>query len=420
MLKWMVQLFMVFAVLSIALPVASQAKIVSISGSGFVLALEDNGNVWAWGYNVHGGTGTGTTGFSVKTPQKVLIDNVKAISACGGFGLALKKDGTVWAWGENDLDQLGNGGNESASKPGQIKGLSNIVAISAGSNTGYALKSDGTVWAWGLNDYGQVGDGTTKNRLTPVQVQGLTGIKALGESGCYAIKDDGSVYAWGRSESGESHLTPYKVNGIDPVKQIASGEDVVVALKDDGTAWAWGTNRYGALGDGSITNEMPYSVKTTPVQVKIDNVRKISIEGWSGMALKSDGTVWEWGAFNDGRAITVDYGSPIPVKRDAIDNVVDINLGSSRCLVIKSDGSVWGWGMNGEDELGDQDKVGKVVRKPIMVFTAPGSASSDPVATPSPGASDARSPGFGFGDILALCSIVLIAGLSTRLMRKKK
>jgi alpha-tubulin suppressor-like RCC1 family protein len=398
----------------------SQAKIVSISGSSFVLALDDNGTVWAWGYNTHGGTGTGTTGFSVKTPQKTLIEDVKAISASGGFGLALKKDGTVWAWGDNEYGQLGNGGNKSTSIPEQIKGLSDVVAISAGSNTGYALKSDGTVWAWGLNDYGQIGDGTTENRFTPVQVQGLTGVKALGDDGSYAIKDDGSVYAWGRSESGELHLTPYQVTGIDHVKQITSGENLTVFLKDDGTVWAWGTNRYGALGDGTITNEMPYDVKMSPVQTKITDVREISVSGWSGVALKNDGTVWEWGAFFDGRAQYEDYGSPVPVQREGIDNVVDISLSGSRCVVLKNDGSVWGWGMNGEDELGDQAKVGKVVRKPILIFTAPESATSDPEATPSPGASGVPSPGFVFDNILVLGSIVLIAGLSTRLMSKKK
>ena len=401
------------------MPVASQAKIVSISGSGFVLALDDNGAIWAWGYNIDGRTGTGTTGFSIKTPQKVLIDNVTAISARGN-SLALKKDGTVWAWGGNDLGQLGNGGNESVSTPEQIKGLTEVVAISAGSNTGYALKSDGTVWAWGLNDNGQVGDGTTENRLTPVQVKGLTGVKALGESGSYAIKEDGSVYGWGKSESGELYLTPYQVTGIDHVKQIASGENLTVYLKDDGTVWAWGTNRYGALGDGTITNEMPYDIKMSPVQVKIDNVKKISVEGWSGMAVKNDGTVWEWGSFIDGRVITDNYGSPVPVQREGLDNVVDISLDSSRCLALKSDGSIWGWGMNGEDELGDQTKVGKVVRKPILVFTAPESATADPAATPLPGASGVPSPGFAFDNILVLGSIVLIAGLSTRLMGKKK
>jgi alpha-tubulin suppressor-like RCC1 family protein len=419
MIKWMVRIILVFAVLSMVMPVASQAKIISISaGLGNVLALDDSGNVWAWGYNIDGRTGTGTTGFSIKTPQKVLIDNVKAISARGGNGLALKKDGTIWAWGSNDLGQLGNGGNTSASTPGQIKGLTDVVAISAGSNTGYALKSDGTVWAWGLNDNGQIGDGTTENRLTPVQMKGLTDVKALEDGGCYAIKGDGSVYAWGMSESGELHLTPYQVTGIDHVKQITSGEGFTVSLKDDGTVWAWGTNRYGALGDGTITNDMPYDIKMSPVQTKITDVMDITANAWHGIALKNDGTVWYWGDFFDGRAIDVNYGSPLPAKMEGLDNVVDVSTSSVNCLVLKNDGSVWGWGMNGEDQLGDQAKNGKVVRKPILIFT--GSEASDPAATPSPGASGAPSPGFGFGTIMGLSSIFLIAGLSSRLMSKKK
>ena len=81
--------------------------------------------------------------------------------------MALRRDGTVWAWGNNLYGQLGDGTTTNCSTPVQVQGLTDVVAI-AGGWFGHtlALRRDGTVWAWGLNYQGT-------DRLTAVQVQGL-------------------------------------------------------------------------------------------------------------------------------------------------------------------------------------------------------------------------------------------------------
>ena len=108
--------------------------------------------------------------FSVKN-----LSNVVRLYANYDYILALKDDGTVWAWGKNQYGQLGDGTNITRYEPVQVKNLSGIVDIIVGKdqNQGdYAIarRHDGTLWAWGRNNNGYLGDGTTEDRYIPVKL----------------------------------------------------------------------------------------------------------------------------------------------------------------------------------------------------------------------------------------------------------
>jgi len=150
---------------------------------GHALALKDNGEVWAWGNNLNGQLGDGTTTNRALPVRVAGLSDVVAI-ACGGaiadtplagHSLALRADGTVWAWGLNNCGQLGDGTTTNRLTPVKVQGLTDVVAIAAGARHSLARRKDGTVWAWGYNAYGQLGDGTTTDRLTPTQVSGIDG-----------------------------------------------------------------------------------------------------------------------------------------------------------------------------------------------------------------------------------------------------
>ena len=116
--------------------------------------------------------------------------------------VAVKDDGSVWAWGDNGSGQLGDGTLANHSQPTSVPGLGNVTKVSAGgSYTPYtlALKSDGSVLAWGDNSLGQLGDGTSTRRLSPVQVSGLDNVTSISAGGAYALalKSDGNAWGWG-------------------------------------------------------------------------------------------------------------------------------------------------------------------------------------------------------------------------------
>ena len=73
------------------------------------------------------------------------------IAAGDSHSLAVCNDGTVRAWGENVAGELGNGTTSPKdSVPVQVSGLTDVISVSGGGHHSLFLKTDGTVWACGL------------------------------------------------------------------------------------------------------------------------------------------------------------------------------------------------------------------------------------------------------------------------------
>jgi alpha-tubulin suppressor-like RCC1 family protein len=321
-------------------PVVTLSEVKATAGSnrnGY--ALRTNGTVWAWGANntmqlgngwVSGGTSPG--GSAVPVPVLGLL-GIRAIAAGGESAYALRGDGTVWAWGDGAWGQLGNA--FITYTPKQVTGVSDVVAIAASERTAYALRADGTVWAWGANDRGQLGDGSTVQYSTvPVQVAGLTGITAIagGSDTGYAVRGDGTAWAWGDGAwgqlgNGEPCVpstpcvtpTPVQVSGLTGVTMVAGGRTNGYALLEDGTVWAWGASDDGRLGNGvDCGDTSPWQCETrVPVQVaNVADATRITTFADGGYALRANGTVLAWGdnqsgaLGNDGPAYSA---TPVPV-----------------------------------------------------------------------------------------------------------
>lgn len=121
------------------------------------------------------------------------------------------------------------------------------------------------------------------------------------------------------------------------------------AIKTDGTLWGWGANNNGQLGLGD-TND-----RNVPVQVGSDtNWSKIN--GNSGnhcLSIKTDGTLWSCGYNHDGQlglGDTNDRNVPVQVGSDT--DWDKINLGGVFSIAIKTDGTLWSCGDNIYGQLG--------------------------------------------------------------------
>ncbi|OJT18893.1 hypothetical protein BO221_38790 [Archangium sp. Cb G35] len=249
-------------------------QIASVSaGFSHVLALRSDGTVWAWGYNDYDQIGDGipsTTSIVRFVPVKVKgLDNVVAVSAGRYHSLALKADGTVWAWGGNMDGQLGIGSTVAkVSLPVQVPGLSGVAALAVGTR---ALKADGTVWTWGNNQFGYLGNGNAPvGSNVPVQVPGLDRVVALSDSnGVLALRADGTLWAWGPNNGGQlgtgttsySVTTPVRSATLNGLVSIGGGSAHSLVMLADGSVWAWGYNANGQLGDPTLASHL------TPFQV---------------------------------------------------------------------------------------------------------------------------------------------------------
>ena len=77
---------------------------------GLSLALLENGEVYAWGYNKYGIMGEGyEIGGEYPIPQKLNIGNINSISLSNGFAIFTSKTGEIYGIGRNEYGQLGTG-----------------------------------------------------------------------------------------------------------------------------------------------------------------------------------------------------------------------------------------------------------------------------------------------------------------------
>jgi alpha-tubulin suppressor-like RCC1 family protein len=186
------------------------------AGGGHSLALAANGTVWAWGVNAQGQLGNGRNTVASTRPVQVPgLFNVIQVAAGDAHSLALTSGGMVWAWGENLSGRLGDGTTKNRSSPVPVLNqhrqfFIGVKWISAGDDHNLAVAGlDSSVWAWGSNHCtdcfgppagqgGQLGDGSTTDRplATHIGLPGTVQVSA-GHELSAALRSDGKVFGWG-------------------------------------------------------------------------------------------------------------------------------------------------------------------------------------------------------------------------------
>ena len=134
------------------------------------LAVDTNGNVWAWGDDVHGVDCMGTTQYL--TPVEAPISHVTLISSASGHAL-YESGGTLYACGGNGLGELGDGHLGAHTGPIAVTGLGGqtIVGVYSSSEDAYALTASGALYAWGGNAQDELCNGSSvKDSDVPVRV----------------------------------------------------------------------------------------------------------------------------------------------------------------------------------------------------------------------------------------------------------
>ena len=351
---------------------------------------------FAWGDNTNGNLGTGDT-FDVLHPSEVLT-NVGAsrsfVNPTAGdhHTLALQPDGTLWAWGSNLYGQLGDGTTTQQVRPVGVLPVHDWAVISAGRAHTLAVRKDGTLWAWGENTHGQVGDGTTTNRPSPVQIGTNTTWKTVSAGGSHsmAIRTDGTLWAWGSNSSGQLGIGG-NVDLLQPTASLFVGEWLSVSAGESSSsgmfygslgfatgtvAVTWGDNSSGQLGIGTTTNASTfiYHLPSGAVDTNPDHnigFSSIAMGGSHTLAIDTDGGLWSWGyngtgAVGDGTTAN----ALLPKRIGTATDWKQVEAGSYHSVAIKNDGSVWTWGYNGFGELGDGTTTQRLT--PTQVPLSPG------------------------------------------------
>ena len=245
------------------------------AGQYHTILIDENGGVWTAGYNSDGQLGR-SENVNSGTPNTVFkkaegLDNVKIVGASGGTAhtVLLDESGNVWTAGNNLHGQLGrqtakNMDSKFEKVADGISGVK-ITAIAAGSRYTVLLDESGNVWTAGSNGYGELGretNGMSSSVFGKADLQGATAAKFIAAGGTTIVIDtDGNVRTSGinghgqlgrdtGSESSDSKLLAV-TDGIDGAEIIAAatgaGAYHSVLLDKNGVIRTCGSNQCGQL-----------------------------------------------------------------------------------------------------------------------------------------------------------------------------
>ncbi len=248
--------------------------VVMATGYNHSIALINDGTVLSWGSNSSGQLGENSYAAGRNYPVVVVdgsgspITDIIDIDSSFYHNLALKADGTVYAWGTNLSGQLGDGTTTQRNVATQVimsdgSPLSSIIAVAAGREHSLALTADGNVYSWGGNYGGVLGDGTETSRSYPglvleasgVSVSGVVDI-AAGYFHSLLIMSDGTIKSFGVNTEGQlgdgslvNRLYPVAVSNsasvaVSNVIAVSGGGNFSIAMKQDGTLFGFGDDGF--------------------------------------------------------------------------------------------------------------------------------------------------------------------------------
>ena len=363
-----------------------------------------NEKLYTWGRNNYGQTGLGytsrlsdeTNGTHPKVPVEITTPSkFVSLSFMQNFSVAIDENGDVYTWGYDKNGELGRGteNRDDCSRTadcrltiGKVEGLSNIVSIDAGLSHTLALNKDGEVYAFGSNRDGELGNGTTKTDAIPVKVlfpEDNTKIIQItaGSDFSIALDKDGQVWAWGKNnygqmgqgDKGDDQLTPIKITIGDneKIKSIAAGTGHILVLAESGDVYGWGNNFSSQVGyRGYQYRNSNYGWDSgiyTPTKIltnyENNPIEQVYAGGNSSYILRADRKIYPWGMYGETESDGGQEYNNLDFPEDrltAITSVKDIAAGALHVTAIKEDNTIFTWRWSFEGSLGGGDSTANI------------------------------------------------------------
>ena len=319
--------------------------------------------------------------------------NIVNIESGGSHSLALSSEGQVYAWGSNIHGELGLDENdenyediEIMKTPILIKNLESIKIkiISCGEIHSLALSENGDIYSWGDCSYGQLGHSfidilpKDENNMPylpiPQIIEAIKEVKMIdivcGKYHNISIDNNGNVFSWGNAQNGQLGIKnilnlkknedncyycpiPYKLMQLKEkniyIMKAACGDEHSLLLSTEGKIYSFGSNKFGQLGSSYNLDfiEEPKEIKGI-IENKI--IRYISCGNHFSMVIDNENILYSWGLTKH-----LDKNNNIKSKEGLGQitcenkNVEKVWCGKYCWIAIDKDGIPFGNGLNNYD-----------------------------------------------------------------------
>lgn len=293
-----------------------------------------------------------------------------ATAATGTFTMAQATSGALWAWGLNASYQLGDGTTTARQVPTKIGTATTWTSLSVGSTSACGVRTDGTLWCWGSNTYAATGLGLTSgSTTTPTRIGSSTTWRSVsvGDQFACAVQTGGLMYCWGyhgagSGATGDGRLAqggisndvihPQQVGAAGVVwRSVSLGFTTGCAVRTDDTLWCWGANADGQVGDGTTTKRESV-VQVAPGAGGVWS--SVVVGERHACALRVDASAWCWGYNGDGRlGLGTTTAATTPQQVSPGTSWSRLVAGRQHTCGIVADATLRCWGVNGSGGLGD-------------------------------------------------------------------
>lgn len=305
----------------------------------------------------------GNTDTRFNSPVQIGTSSWSQVTLNTWYAHAIRSDGALFAWGKNIIGALGDGTTVNKSSPVQIGTSSWSQVWNTTGGWSHAIRSDKALFAWGTNSSGQLGDNTVVSKSSPVQVGNSSWTQVKSRTNTFALRSDGALFAWGTIGIPESAIlvarsSPVQINtafqasspvqiGTSSWSLVTAGKSYASAIRSDRALFAWGVNTNYNLGDGTSIN------RSSPVQIGTSSWTLVNAGTSFTVGIASNSVLYGWGN-NDNFATGVsDLVNPI------------MGAGFSHGAIVSRKGRLYTWGLNNFGQLGDGTTVNK--SSPIQI-----------------------------------------------------
>lgn len=306
--------------------------------------------------------------------SKVSFSKTEKYDLCGNSVITsssqrylIKKNHTLW---ENPMEIKGLSKKpqkitSNVKEAVEVEADSEVISVADGV---YVLKTDGTLWLY----YWDFNKNNTQRVYESKKI--MTGVKELPQESIgsiygefYVIKKNGQLWRvtikYNSSDTITGFNTKKIASNVHHVYFVSKSEEKknnIYFVKKDGSLYGWGGNSSGELGIGTTKK------KKKPVHI-MNDVQKICCSydymndnsdepsfGTTVLAIKTDGTLWAWGANYHSKVRGVD-SKIIKKPVEVMQGVIDVCANQNHFAILRQDNVLWTMGVGTNLTKVDED-----------------------------------------------------------------